>query len=450
MKKGILVTLAFILLTVSLVFAGGGAQNTGSGSGQSTGDSVTTTVPPKPINWKESDATKSLSFHVLGAMSTLDGWAGVGNDTSRIMGYLLYDPLVTRDEEGNFIPWVAESWKMASDSMSITFNLRQDVYFTNGERMTADDVIFTFERIKNDTVNLSDATTRNWRPFIDRLAKNGDFEVTLYFSQIMSEFWSLIIHPSVGILNKRAYEQMGYQAFWRNPVATGAYVVQQWDPANSIGRFTIRTDQHGYWAYRATGTYTNVKDITIAYSPEGQTRIASLRSGEVHVIESVPAADREILDRAGFITRAMRPVNFTYLQVNSRPGAAFEDRRLREALSLCIDRDLIVDSLLFGYGVPATEPSRPGDLGHTGRQTIFYNSERARQLVRESNYDGRPLNFIFTTSVVNIGVELTQAIQSMAADVGINLRIQMLEVAMQNRNPKITKNFGKPHCRMLV
>jgi peptide/nickel transport system substrate-binding protein len=249
----------------------------------------------------------------------------------------------------------------------------------------------------------------------------------------MPEFWYQIVDPTFQLVCKSAYEQMGYEAFWQHPVGTGAYTVESWDAPNSLCKFTIRTDAHGYWGYKAMGNYTNVKNITIQYSPEGQTRLASLRSGEVQVIDIVPTTDKAALEKEGYITRTTRPKNVVFLQTASAKGDIFDNQKLREALSLCIDRDLIVDTLLTGFGIVCTEPCRPGDLGYTGNQSIFYDPVKAKRLVSESGYRGQPINFIFTQSVVNIGNELCQAIQSMAREVGINLQIRMLETAIYDQ-----------------
>ena len=428
MKKTIVSLVVFLMLVMPLT--AGGSKD--SGATTTAGNSQAVAV--KPANWKESDATKSFSYHVGSAIVSLDKWVATSNNTIQAIEYCIFDPILSRDEDGNLIPWLAKDWKFTDDFMAVTFYLRDDVYFTNGTKFTADDLIFTFERLRDDTTHYAAASVRNWRPYLGTLTKNGDYEVTLNLNMKMPEFSYLIIDPAIGVICKSAYESMDYDTFWRKPIGTGAYVVESWDSANNICKMTLRSDPNGYWGYKAYGTYTNVKNLTVQYSPEGQTRISSLRSGEVQMIEDIPTTSKATLERDGFITQAMRPVNLTFLQTASARGDAFDNQKLREALSLCIDRELIVESLLSGFAIPCTEPCRPGDLGYTGVQNIFYNPERAKQLVAESGYDGRPLNFIFTTSVVNIGNELSQAIQSMAASVGINLRINMLEVAVYDQD----------------
>ena len=386
----------------------------------------------EPAEWAEADATKSFTFHMAEKNPVLDKWTSRTNNAIKVISYLIFDPLIIMDEDGSYQPWLAKAWEFSDDFSSVTFELRDDVYFTNGAQMTADDVMFTFELLRDDAEHKPDNMAKNWRLFIGELEKVDDFSFTLHFTQPMPEFYYQVTDPSTQIICKSAYEEMGYEAFWEHPIGTGPYVVESWDQPNSILKVTLRTDEHGYWGYDYTGLHTNVKDITIANSPEGQTRLASLRAGEVQMINIVPTDEKANLDSEGFTTMVLVPMNAVWLQVNSAPGDILEDQRLREALSLSIDRDLIVETLLSGFATPAHWPSRPGDLGYVDKDGYVYDPEKAKQLVQESGYNGEEIELVYTTSTVNIGNELGQAIQSMAAEVGLNLKITPLESAVYN------------------
>jgi peptide/nickel transport system substrate-binding protein len=298
--------------------------------------------------------------------------------------------------------------------------------------MTADDLIFTFENLRDDKTHFPDSVANSWRQYIGELKKIDDYQFTLNLKAPMPEFWYQIEQSNLEVLPKATYLKMGFDEYFKKPVGTGPYVVESWDQANSTIKLTLRTDKNGYWGYRYTNRYTNAKNITIKYSPEAQTRLASLRSKEVQMIDTISAADKAVLDKEGFTTKAMPPVNAVFLQTASAKGDILENQKLREALSLCIDRKLLVDSLLAGYGIPITWPAAKGTLGYQDKVAIKYDKEKAKQLVKESGYDGKEINFIYTTSTVNIGTELTQAIQSMAAEVGIKLKITPLENAVYN------------------
>jgi len=391
---------------------------------------TTAAAPAKPANWTEASATKSFAYHVSEDIVTLHKWSTTTNNTLRVISYLVFDPLILQDEDGSYKPWLAKSWKFSDDAKSVTFELRDDVYFTDGTKMTADDVIFTIETIRDDKAHAPDSVASNVRKFIGKLEKTGDFKFTLNLTQPMPEFYYQFTDPVLQVISKSAYEKMGYDAFWQHPVGTGPYVVESYNKPNSIINLTLRTDKNGYWGYRATDRYTNVKNITIKYSPEAQTRLASLRSKEVQMINLVPPTEKANLDKEGFTTQLLTSMNTYFLQVASGPGDIFENQKLREALSLSIDRDVIVKTLLNGYATAARWPARKGDLGYVDKAAIVYDKAKAIQLVKESGYKGEEIDFIYTSAYVNIGNELSQAIQSMAAEVGIKLKIRPLERAV--------------------
>ena len=418
---------ALVIISMLVVCTGCGGSSPAASQAKSK---APVTAPAAPAGWTEADASETFVYHASQAVSSLDAWAATSNNTGVAMRYLLFDPVVCTNEKGEIIPWLAESWEMADDYSSITFHLRDDIYFTNGELLTAEDLVFSFERLRDDTENLAEAVVKGWRQYLGELEALDQFTFKMNFSQTMPQFWDLITSPNVTVINKAAYQEMGYDEFWKKPVGTGPYVVASWDAPNCILNATLRTDENGYWGYRATNTYTNVKDIVIRSSPEGQTRIASLRAGEVQMIDTIPVSEKSTLDNDGFHTEVLNPTNTVFLQVSSGKSDIFADQKLREALSLCIDRELIVQTLLDGFAIPITWPAYEGQLGYLDEHPIKYDPEKAKQLVAESGYNGEPLDFIFTASTINIGNELSQAIQSMAADVGINLVIRPLEVAV--------------------
>jgi ABC-type transport system substrate-binding protein len=422
MKKSVWVIVAILMIvTTATVFAGGGAQG-GGAQGKAAA------VDPK--TWKESDATESFIFHTEVNIVTLDRWTRSSNNTTRVISYLVFDSLVTVDDNFNYVPWLATSWQFSPDFKSIIFKLRDDVWFQNGVKFTADDVIYTFERIRDDTEHLPVSATRGWSDYLGALEKIGDYEFKMNFKEPMPEFWYMLSNPDNMIICKSAHQQMGDAAYFAHPIGTGPYKVVSFDGANGVCKMTIRTDEHGWWGYDAFNTYTNVKDITVAYSPEGQTRLASLRSGEVQMISSVPSADKVPLDKAGFTTYLLPARYVALLQTIAPAGFVMENQKLREALSLCIDRKLIVDSLLSGYGDPCNEIARNGIIGYTGQQKYAYDPDKAKKLVAESGYKGQPIRIISNISVSAIASELLQAIQSMGKEVGLNITINIVEEAL--------------------
>ena len=438
-----------ICMTTSLAACGGGQEGstaqqtayskkseetTAAGSTESAAETLAeeTFSLEQPEGWTEKDATESIVYQMTSSINTLDKWSQSTQNPNFELDYLVFDGLLSKDDEGNTIPWVAKEWEMAEDYSSITFHLRDDVYFTNGELLTADDVIFSLERLRDDKEHLPDSVVKGWRNYIGELEKIDDFNLTLHFAAPMPEFWTMVNVPDTLIVCKSAYESTPYEEFWQNPVGSGPYVVTSFDGANSVVELELRTDEHGYWGYDYANRYTNVKHITMKQSVEATTRVSSLRTGEANIVNGIPTSDVEPLKSEGYYIHEVVPASYVYLQTACGEGDLFSNRDLREALSLCIDRGLIVQALLDGYGIPCMYPCLEHDLGYRENLTYQYDVERAKELVANSGYNGEPIRFIYSTSVVSIGTELCQAIQSMANSVGFNVEVVPLETAVYN------------------
>lgn len=425
-----------LLLALTMIFslAACGGNNSDNEVVEATDpvveDQTPATAPEAPAEWDESQATETLTMHISSQAHTLSKWETSAGDMMTDLNFLVFDPVLMMEEDGTVSPWLAEEYKMADDSMSIYFKFREDVWFTNGSKFTASDFAFTMEQILTDTEHYPDSTTKNWRNFVEKVEVTSEYEATMYFKKLMPEFWGLIVENSMQIIDKETFEEIGWDAYFASPIGTGPYEFSKIDLANSAYELTLRSDEHGYWGYDATGTYTNVKTIVLQTSSESQTRIASLKTGEVQIIDAVPTSDVPALEAEGYNIIKLPPNQMVFLEFNCRPGTAFADQKLREALSLVIDRQLIVDTLLDGYAYAATGPCMPGNLGYREGVAYEYDVERAKQLVEESDYNGEALRFIYTTSTVAIANELCQAIQQMAQEVGINLELVPQDVAV--------------------
>lgn len=374
-------------------------------------------------------ATETVVFQTSSACYTLDGYAAAGGDTLYTLSSMIWDPLIVRDDEtGDYIPWLAESYSLAEDGASMTFKLREDAYFTNGDQVVSDDAVFSFERVLNDAEHVPDNAAKPIRNYVSSIEKIDDFSFVVNFNQPNPEFTYFLC--SFPILSKAAYDEMGYEGYFAAPVGCGPYVVENFDSANSNATFSIRTDEHGWWGYDYANSYSNVKTVKVMYAPEATTRLASLRAGEADLVSDVPTMDVPSLTDEGYTIDVLPATTYVFLQFRCDANSLFSNRDLREAMSLCIDRNAIVAALLGGYGIPATTNALPGNLGYRDDIAYEYDIEKAAELVKASGYDGSPIKFIYTTSTVSIANELAQAIQSMAQKIGLNLQVTPLEVAV--------------------
>lgn len=350
---------------------------------------------------------------------------GTNGITVSTLAMLWGDALISSDHSGHYEPWLAESYEMADDSMSITFHLRKGVTFSDGNELTSADVKYVFERLR-DNQDMAESSVKKWRRYVDSVDVIDDYNVTLNFIKPMATFWTEI--SILPIYSSASLEEKGEETFWKNPVGSGPYVVDSFDNVNSITEFTRRQD---YWGWEYKGITSNVDKIVFKTVSESSTRASSLRSGDVQVCENVPAEVTDTIAQEGYSVLPISKTEHMFLGVASGEGDMFEDINLRKALSMCINRSLLVDNIL-GSGAVVDGPATPTATGYRDLGGYEYNVDLAKELVLASGYSGEPINFICTSSKITRGNEITQAIQSMASEVGLNVEIEMLEDATYN------------------
>jgi peptide/nickel transport system substrate-binding protein len=181
----------------------------------------------------------------------------------------------------------------------------------------------------------------------------------------------------------------------------------------------------GYWK----PGIPKVEKITFRFIPEISTRAAGIRAGDLHVIDRVPpdlvgtlkgSPGVRVLD-----TPAIEAQRW-HFQLAKDP---VKDPRIRKAISLAIDRNVIIKDLLLGYGRPVVSPIPPGLVGHTNLGQKAYDPEKARQILKQAGYQNLSIDFVLMKDLYPKQLEIAQAAAAMLADVGIKVNIKNLEIA---------------------
>ena len=135
---------------------------------------------------------------------------------------LIYEPLLQYDQQGNLVPWLAESWDMSPDGLTWTFNVRKGVEFTNGDDLTAEDVKFSIERYN------SDAATSAWSP-MHRQTVDSVEAVDAYTVRVHAKNPPYVFYPDAiagtWIHPKKYFDQVGLDTFSKQPVGTGPWTL---------------------------------------------------------------------------------------------------------------------------------------------------------------------------------------------------------------------------------
>jgi peptide/nickel transport system substrate-binding protein len=324
----------------------------------------------------------------------------------------VYDPLVDVTNDDKFVPALAESWRATSNT-AWRFTLRRGVSFHDGTPFTADSVVFTLKRVRDNTKLIKSFVYQD----IEDVQKDGDYAVTVTTKR---PFGSLPAHLTMlGMLppGAGAHED----AFFTKPAGTGPFRFVSW----THGDHVELAANPKYWK----AGIPKVDKLTVRFIPELSTRVAALRAGEIHVIDRVwPDMVQTLRATPGvkvLDTPAIEAQRWHFQLARD----SVKDPRVRKAVSLAIDRNVIIKDLLLGYARPVVCPVPPGLLGHTNLGQKPYDPEKARQLLKQAGATNLTLDFVLMKDLYPKQLEIAQAVAAMLGDVGIKVNIRNLEIA---------------------
>ncbi len=297
-------------------------------------------------------------------------------------------------------PRLAESWTISADQRTLTFKLRRDVRWHDGEPFDADDVIFTF-----DTILAPSSKTIAIRSYLQPLSgytKSDAYTVVFTLREpyryAFDAIAELFIYP------RHIYARGDFNTHPANraPIGTGRYRFVHWRTGDEI--LLRRNDAY-------VGPRAALDELVLRYVPNATVRGELLRRGELDVIEKLsPEEWRQLTTDQEIATRFWRlrhvPNSLQWIGWNQE-RVFFRDRRVRQALTMLLDRQDIVDNLRLGLDDPAVSWFYPGTPEYDRTTPPWpYAPERARALLDEAGWrdrdgdglrdrDGAPFRFTF-------------------------------------------------------
>ena len=191
------------------------------------------------------------------------------------------------------------------------------------------------------------------------------------------------------------------------------------------GDHIVLSANPGYWK----PAQPRVEKVTFRFIPELSTRAAGLRAGEIHVVDRVTPDMVETLKGTRGVKVHDVPAVEAQRWIFQLARETVKDPRVRKAISLAIDRNVIIKDLLLGYARPVVNPVPPGLIGHTSLPAKPYDPEKARQILKQAGYTNVSLDFVLMKDLYPKQLEITQAVAAMLGEVGIKVNIKNLEIA---------------------
>jgi len=331
----------------------------------------------------------------------------------------IFDGLVTRTIDNKVVLELAEDFRWL-DSRTIEFKLKQGVKFHNGEDLTADDVVFTFERILNQDVG---AQRRGFVSQVDRIEKVDDHTVRFDLKGSWPVFLQMLVHNQ--IVPRDYLVKVGDEAFASAPVGTGPFKFVDGKLTEQIvlERFD---DYYGGASDLPPVGQAYLDRVIFLMIPDTSTRLAALLAEQVHLIQSVPLHMVPQLlgnpDISVKTTAGTRP-KFMDLNVTSPP---FDDTRIRQALSYAVDAESILDKVAGGFGVILPGPLSPANVyADPDLEPYGYDPDRAISLLAEAGYQPRDISFVI--DAYGPYVDLADAVASQLHSLGMDVNVRAWE-----------------------
>lgn len=351
----------------------------------------------------------------------------------------IFDNLITRNDKGEIVPQIATSWKQVSDTV-IEFQIRSDVLFHDGKKLTPEDVAYSVQRITDpkfgspqlgqfDKITKAEVSGAN----AVRLTTAGPYPALL--AQLVK----------LSIVPKHVVEEVGKDAFNLKPVGSGPYIFQNWQRGVQVT--LVRNDK--YWGPK--GPFPTVVFRAV---PDAATRVANLQAGASDLavtLNSDLAAQLKSSPRAKILSVPTERV--AYLRLNpAKPP--FDNEKVRQAVALAVDKAGLVEGILGGYDKPVNQMLVPAHAGYTpGLPSTPYDLKKAQTLIKEAGAAAKVEVELATAPVFD--QRIVQALQQMLVEAGLNVKINMSDMASYLKRaqggPEVVPalSFGRWSCACL-
>jgi peptide/nickel transport system substrate-binding protein len=352
----------------------------------------------------------------------------------------MFDGLVTRDTRSGVHLELAEELNWV-DASTLEAKLHEGVLFHNGQEMTADDVVFTFDRIiQENAIEYPEPHTSPRKGLIaplESVEKVDDYTVRFNFSGVWPPAMQLLVHQQ---LVPQAYiEEVGTEGFVANPVGTGPFkfVEGQLDDQIVLERFA---DYWGGAPDLAPAGPAQVERIVFRVIPEASTRVAALLAGEVDIIQGLPPELVDTLSLTeGVAVKTAPGTQPKWMELNVT-NPLFADVNVRQALNYAVDKDLIVEAIYGGRAVSLPGPLSPfNNFVNQSLAPYPYDPDKALELLTAAGWsdsdgdgildkEGQPL--AFTIDTLEEWRPLAEGVAGMFREIGIDAGVRFWEYSV--------------------
>ena len=361
---------------------------------------------------------KELVVAQGGDISKFDPHFSTSSNDIRV-SFNVFDNLTSRHPDGKLYPGLATEWKLQGQT-TWAFKLRQGVKWHNGDPFTSADAKFSIERTYDPGAKTMVATALST---IERIEAPDASTLLIHTKKPDPLLPARLAFYGGQIVPKKYIETVGADAFNAKPVGTGPVRFASWVKDDKA----VLDANPDYWGGKIDMDRWVVRPI-----PETAPRIASLLKGEVDVITQIPPDQEDrVKANPGTVVNGALYAGLYVLAVNSK-RPPLDNPLVKQALSLAIDRQAIVKELWRGRGIVPSGPIAKGDNHFDASlPPLAYNPAKARELLKKAGYKNEEIFIETTVAYVSNDKQMSEAIQGMWRDVGVNVKVEVIEYSVR-------------------
>jgi peptide/nickel transport system substrate-binding protein len=328
-----------------------------------------------------------------------------------LVGHNIFEYLTMLDANMSTVPSLAASWEISEDGTEYTFHLRDGATFHNGRALTADDVVYSFNRLtEQETIFAS-----KMDPVVSIEALDG---ATVKFT--LQDAWAPFLEDvaAIAIVAEETIDTIN-----KEPIGSGPFRFVEWQPNDRIV-LEKNPDYSGSMPAHLDG-------IEIKILPDYTVALTNLEAGSVDAVYEVPAADADrFKGRDEFVIQTPDASNSLFLlEMSINRYEPLQDARVRRALAMSLDKSAIQQNVYFGQGAPQSGSLPRSSWAYVEGEEIAYDPAGAKALLAEAGY---PDGFDLTIKVI-AGVAVMENVatiwQNGLAEAGVNLTVEIEDLS---------------------